>query len=204
MRMIFRIYETLANFEAGPHSQRVLIWIYENTCNIVSMLTVTSGLGCLLFAVYCSHQGLIWINRSSSSNKGLHAVSCVTCPNLSSTRSHALKRIWADEKNHHHDVDELDDNIGWQKGIAWLCPLTSIFMKCNPLQLELSRNFAFNLPTSRNMNIDINIILYQYQYYCTGFFAFNFARSRIMNLSERGSAVEYPRGRWLISDWWGS
>ena len=42
-------------------------------------------------------------------------------------------------------------------------------MKCNPLQLELSRNFAFNLPTSRNMNIDINIILYQYQYYCTGF-----------------------------------
>ena len=142
------IYEALANFEAGPHSQRVLIWIYENTCNISSMLTVTSGLGCLLFAVYCSHQGLIWINRSSRSNKGLHAVSSVTCPNLSSTRSHALKRIWADEKNHHHDDDELDDNIGWQKGIAWLCPLTSIFMKCNPLQLELSRNFAFNLPTS--------------------------------------------------------
>ena len=30
-------------------------------------------------------------------------------------------------------------------------------MKCNPLQLELSRNFAFNLPTPRIMNIDINI-----------------------------------------------
>ena len=176
------VYEALANFEAGPHSQRVLIWIYENTCNIVSMLTVTSGLGCLLFAVYCSHQGLIWINRSSSSNKGLHAVSSVTCPNLSSTRSHALKRIWADEKNHHHDVDELDDNIGWQKGIAWLCPLTSIFMKCNPLQLELSRNFAFNLPTSRNMNIDINIILYQYQYYCPSFFNSILLASRITNI----------------------